>query len=82
MEPSYGCLKLERDKKTSLIVKFFLALLLAEIANERLKILISLLFDLQTNLRGQNGVEFYYKSIWHVRFFLALLLAEKANDSE
>ena len=42
-----------------------LALLLAEIANERLKILTSLLVDLQTSLRGQNGVEFYQESTGH-----------------
>ena len=35
-----------------------LALLLAEIANERLKILTSLLVDIQTRVRGQNGIEF------------------------
>ena len=43
----------------------FLALLLAKIANERLKILTSLLFDLQTSLRGQNGLEFDQESGWH-----------------
>ena len=44
-------------------IGFFIALLLAEIANERLKILTSLLFDLQTSARGQNGVEFCQKSM-------------------
>ena len=39
-------------------VRFFLALLFAEIANERLKIPTSLLVDLQTSVRRQNGVEF------------------------
>ena len=57
------------------------ALLLAKIANERLKILTSLLFDLQTSVRGQNGVEFDQECTGHVRFFLALV-AEIANDSE
>ena len=61
-------------------VTHLLALLLAEIANERLKILTSLLVDLQTSVRGQNGVEFDHKFTWHVRFFLALLLAEIANE--
>ena len=42
-------------------IGFFIALLLAEIASERLKILTSLLFDLQTSARGQNGVEFCQK---------------------
>ena len=59
---------------------FFLALLLAKIANERLKILTSLLFDLKTSVKGQNGVEFYQESTEHVRFFLTLLLAEIANE--
>ena len=45
-------------------VVFFLALLLAKIANERLKILTSLLFDLKTSVKGQNGVEFYQESTW------------------
>ena len=36
-------------------VGFSLALLLAKIANKRLKILTSLLFDLQTSVRGQMG---------------------------
>ena len=53
-------------------VRFFLALLLAEIANERLKILIFLLFDLKTSGRGQNGVEFNQESTGH-----ALLLANE-----
>ena len=61
-----------------------LALLLAEIANERLKIPTSLLFDLQTSLRGQNGVEFDQESAGHgprhVTHLLALLLAEIANE--
>ena len=38
------------------------ALLLAKIANERLKILTSLLFDLHTSVRHQNGVEFHQES--------------------
>ena len=53
-------------------VRFFLALLLAVIANERLKILIFLLFDLKTSGRGQNGVEFNQESPGH-----ALLLANE-----
>ena len=63
-------------------VTHLLALLLAEIANERLKILTSLFFDLQTSVRGQNGVEFCQESTAHARLFLALLLAKIANDSE
>ena len=59
---------------------FTLALLLAEIANERLKILTSLFFDLQTSVRGQNGVEFYQESTGHVKFFLPLRLTEIANE--
>ena len=51
---------------------FFLALLMAEIANERLKIIIFLLFDLKTSGRGQNGVEFNQESTGH-----ALLLANE-----
>ena len=47
------------------ILDFTLALLLAEIANEKLKILTFLLFELQTSLRGQNGVEFYKESNEH-----------------
>ena len=58
------------------------ALLLAKIANERLKILTSLLVDLQTSMGGQNGVEFDQEFTGHLRFFLALLLAEIANGSE
>ena len=65
-------------------VTHLLALLLAEIANERLKILTSLLFDLQTSVRGQNGVEFVQESTGHgprhVTHLLALLLAEIANE--
>ena len=53
-------------------VRFFLALLLAVITNERLKILIFLLFDLKTSGRGQNGVEFNQESPGH-----ALLLANE-----
>ena len=60
------------------------ALLLAKIANERLKILTSLLVDLQTSVRGQNGVEFDQESNEHgprhVTHLLALLLAEIANE--
>jgi len=63
-------------------VTHLLALLLAEIANERLKIPTSLLFVLQTSVRGQKGVEFCQESNRYVRFFLALLLAKIANDSE
>ena len=37
-------------------VTHLLALLMAKIANERLKILTSLLVDLQTSVRGQNAV--------------------------
>ena len=44
----------------------------------------SLLFDLQTSVRGQNGVEFYQESNEHgprhVTHLIALLLAEIAND--
>ena len=62
----------------------FPALLLAEIVNERLKILTSLLFDLQTSVRGQNGVEFDQESAGHgprhVTHLLDLLLAEVANE--
>ena len=62
-----------------------LALLLAKIANERLKIPTSLLVDLQTSVRGQNGgVEFDEESTGHgprhVTHLLALLLAEIANE--
>merc|ERR1711879_702936 len=39
-----------------------------------------LLFDLQTRMRDQNGVEFYQESTCHVGFFLGLLLAEIANE--
>ena len=39
-------------------VTHLLDLLLAEIANERLKTPTSLLVDLQTSVRGQNRVEF------------------------
>ena len=39
-------------------VTHLLALLLAEIINERLKILTFLLVELQTSVRCQNGVEF------------------------
>ena len=53
---------------------------MAEIANERLKLLTSLLVDLKTSVRGQNGVEFDHKFTWLVRFFLALLLAKIANE--
>ena len=60
------------------------ALLLAEIANERLKIPTSLLVDLQTSLRGQNGVEFDQEFSGHgprhVTHLLALLLAKIANE--
>ena len=42
-----------------------LALLLAEIANERLKILTFLFFDLQTSVIGQNGVDFDQDSNEH-----------------
>ena len=56
-------------------VRFFLALLLAVIANERLKILIFLLFDLKTSGRGQNGVEFNQESTGHV----LLLANERLN---
>ena len=63
-------------------VTHLLDLLLAEVANERLKILTFLFFDQQTSVRGQNWVEFCQESTGHVRFFLALLLAEIANGSE
>ena len=58
-------------------VTHLLALLLAEIANERLKIPTSLLVDLQTSVRGQNGVEFDQESTGHVGFLLALLFADQ-----
>ena len=61
-------------------VTHLLSLLLAKIANERLKILTSLLVDLQTSVRGQNEVEFDQESTG--QFFLALLLAKIANDLE
>ena len=41
------------------------------------KILTSLLVDLQTSMRGQNGVKFYQESTGRVRFILALLLADQ-----
>ena len=68
------------DQECTGHVRFFLALLLAKVANERLKILTSLFFDLQTSVRGQNVVEFYQESTGHVGFFLALLLAEIVNE--
>ena len=46
-------------------VTHLLALLLAEIANERLKILTFLFFDLQTSVIGQNGVDFDQDSNEH-----------------
>ena len=55
--------------------RHILALLLAKIANERLKILIFLLFDLKTSGRGQNGVEFNQESTGHV----LLLANERLN---
>ena len=58
-------------------VTHLLALLLAEIANERLKFLTSLIFDLQTSVRSQNWI-----STGHIRFFLSLLLAKITNGSE
>jgi len=65
-------------------VTHLLALLLAEIANERLKIPTSLLVDLQTSVRGQNGVEFDQEFSGHgtryVTHLLALLLAQIANE--
>ena len=57
---------------------------MAKIDNERLKILTSLLFDLQTSLRGQNRVrfdqEFSGHGPRHFAHLLALLLAEIANE--
>ena len=57
---------------------------MAKIANERLKILTSLLFDLQTSVRGQNGVKFDQESNGHgprhVTHHLALLMAKIANE--
>ena len=65
-------------------VTHLFALLLAKIANERLKIPTSLLFDLQTSVRGQNGVEFDQESAGHgprhVTHLLDLLLAKVANE--
>ena len=56
---------------------------MAKIANEKLKILTFLLFDLQTSGRGQNGVEFYQEfnepGPRHVTHLFSLLLAEIAN---
>ena len=61
-----------------------LALLLAKIANERLKIPTSFLVNLQTSVRGQNGVQFDQESNEqgprHVTHLLSLSLAEKANE--
>ena len=48
-----------------------------ELTNERPKNLTFLLFDLQTSMRGQNGVEFFQVSTGHVGFSLALLWADK-----
>ena len=52
--------------------------------NERLKILTFLFFDLQTSVRGQNGVEFDQEFSGHgprhVTHLLDLLLAEVANE--
>ena len=45
--------------------------------NERLKMLTFLLFDVQTRMRGQIGVEFDQESTGDVGFFLALLLADQ-----
>ena len=57
---------------------------MAKIANEKLKILTFLLFDLQTSGRGQNGVEFYQEfnepGPRHVTHLLALILAKIANE--
>ena len=36
-----------------------------------------LLVDLQTSIKGQNGVEFDQESTGHVGFLLALLLADQ-----
>ena len=72
----------EFDQESAGHVTHLLDLLLAEVANERLKILTFLFFDQQTSVRGQNWVEFCQESTGHVRFFLALLLAEIANGSE
>ena len=47
--------------------------------NERLKILTFFVFDIQTSMRGQNGVEFNQESTGHVRFLLALLLADQSE---
>ena len=64
-------------------VTHLLALLLAEKANERLKILTSLLVDLQLSVRGPNRVEFDQESNEpgprHVTHLFSLLLAEIAN---
>ena len=57
---------------------------MAKIANERLKILTFLLFDLQTSVRGQNGVEYDQESNEHgprhVTHLLILLLAKIAIE--
>ena len=45
--------------------------------DERLKILTFFLVELQTSIRGQNGVEFDQESTGHVGFLLALLLANQ-----
>ena len=47
--------------------------------NERLKMLTLLLFDVQTRMRGQIGVEFDQESTCDVGFFPALLLAKQSE---
>ena len=61
-------------------VTHLLALLLVEIANERLKILTSLLFDQKTSVRGQNRVEFSQKSIEHGPRHVTHVLHELTHD--
>ena len=61
------------------ISDFTLAHLLAEIANEMLKILTFLLFELQTSLRGQNGVEFYQDSTGHFGFYPSPLIGRDSQ---
>ena len=60
-------------------VTHLLAFLLAKIANERLKILTSLLVELQTSVRAQNGVEFCQESTGHVRFFPSPLTGQDSQ---
>ena len=55
-----------------------------KICQQFYSIVTYLLFNLQTSVRGQNGVEFYQESTGHgprhVTHLLALLLAKIANE--